>query len=91
MSPPREKMPSENKNVDPTVRLLKAIGRRIAGYVTAVQRTSRTIKTSKLVYSLIEIALADPRNCGPLCCKVCEIVLGTPQKIIHLNCEAWII
>ena len=56
MSPPREKMPSENKNVDPTVRLLKAIGRRIAGYVTAVQRTSWTIKTSKLVYSLLPIA-----------------------------------
>nr|VFJ50496.1 MAG: hypothetical protein BECKFM1743A_GA0114220_100847 [Candidatus Kentron sp. FM]VFJ51202.1 MAG: hypothetical protein BECKFM1743C_GA0114222_100947 [Candidatus Kentron sp. FM]VFK08859.1 MAG: hypothetical protein BECKFM1743B_GA0114221_100837 [Candidatus Kentron sp. FM] len=34
----------------------KARGRRIASYVTAVQRGSWTIKTSKLLYSLIEIA-----------------------------------
>ena len=37
----------------------KARGRRIASLLTAVQRTSWTIKTSKLVCSLIEIALGD--------------------------------
>nr|VFJ46074.1 MAG: hypothetical protein BECKFM1743C_GA0114222_100348 [Candidatus Kentron sp. FM]VFJ58880.1 MAG: hypothetical protein BECKFM1743A_GA0114220_102274 [Candidatus Kentron sp. FM]VFK12074.1 MAG: hypothetical protein BECKFM1743B_GA0114221_102224 [Candidatus Kentron sp. FM] len=39
----------------------KARGRRMS-HVTAVQRTSWTIKTSKLVYSLIEIALVKHRE-----------------------------